>query len=36
LKIQETYIGSGRVREAVNVAKLPRGQDKEHLALIDS
>jgi putative membrane protein len=36
LKIQESYIGSGRVREAVNVAKMARGQIKEHLALIDT
>lgn len=36
LKIQETYIGSGRLREAVNVSKLARGQIKEHLTLIDT
>jgi putative membrane protein len=36
LKIQETYIGSGKVREAVNIAKLARGQIKEHLSLIDT
>lgn len=35
LKIQESYIGSGRVREAVNVAKLARGMIKEHLKLLD-
>jgi putative membrane protein len=34
LKIQETYIGSGRQREAVNVAKLARGMIKEHLTLL--
>jgi putative membrane protein len=34
LKIQETYIGSGKVREEVNVAKLARGQIKEHLTLL--
>jgi len=31
-----SHIGSGKVREAVNVAKLAPGQIKEHLALIDS
>jgi putative membrane protein len=36
LKIQETYIRSGRQREAVNVSKLARGQIKEHLALLDN
>jgi len=36
LKIQEAYVSSGRMREAVNVAKLARGQIKEHLALIDT
>jgi putative membrane protein len=36
LKIQESYIGSGAVREEVNVAKLARGQIKEHLTLIDT
>lgn len=34
LKIQETYIGAGKVREEVNVAKLARGQVKEHLTLL--
>jgi putative membrane protein len=36
LKIQEAYIGAGKVREAVNVSKLARGQIKEHLALLDN
>jgi putative membrane protein len=36
LQIQETYIRSGRQREAVNVAKLARGQIKEHLTLLDN
>lgn len=35
LNIQETYIGSGKVREEVNVAKLARGQIKEHLTLLN-
>jgi putative membrane protein len=35
LKIQETYIKSGKVREQVSVAKLARGQIKEHLTLLD-
>jgi putative membrane protein len=36
LKIQESYISSGRVREEVNVSKLARGQIKEHLTLLDT
>jgi putative membrane protein len=35
LKIQETYISSGKVREEVNVAKLARGMIKEHLTLLN-
>jgi putative membrane protein len=34
LKIQEAYIGSGKVREHVNVAKLARGHIKEHIAML--
>lgn len=36
LKIQEDYIGAGKVREAVNVSKLARGQIKEHLVLLEN
>jgi putative membrane protein len=36
LKIQENYIKAGQVREQVNVAKLARGQIKEHLTLLQS
>jgi putative membrane protein len=36
LATQEVYIKSGQVREAVNVAKLARGQIKEHLTLLDT
>jgi putative membrane protein len=35
LKIQETYLKSGSMREEVSVAKLARGQIKEHLALLE-
>jgi putative membrane protein len=35
LKIQETYLKSGTVREEISVAKLARGQIKEHLALLE-
>jgi putative membrane protein len=35
LKAQETYITSGKLREQVSVAKLARGQIKEHLTLLD-
>jgi len=35
LKIQETYIKSGKAREQISVAKLARGQVKEHLTLLD-
>jgi putative membrane protein len=34
LDIQEDYLKSGKNREHVNVAKLARGQIKEHLALL--
>ncbi|MGX7705920.1 DUF4142 domain-containing protein [Methylobacterium sp. Gmos1] len=34
LKIQEAYLGSGKDREALSVAKLARGQIREHLALL--
>jgi putative membrane protein len=34
LRIQETYLNSGRNREFVNVAKLTRGLIKEHLQLL--
>jgi putative membrane protein len=36
LKIQENYIKAGKIREQVNVAKLARGQVKEHIALLQS
>jgi putative membrane protein len=36
LTAQESYIKAGRVREEVNIAKLARGQIKEHLALLDT
>jgi putative membrane protein len=36
LKIQETYIKAGRVRENVNIAKLARGQIKEHITLLQA
>jgi putative membrane protein len=35
LDAQEDYIRAGRHREHVNVAKLARGQIKEHLAILD-
>jgi putative membrane protein len=35
LKAQETYITSGKLREQINIAKLARGQIKEHLTLLD-
>ncbi|WP_279356411.1 DUF4142 domain-containing protein [Methylobacterium indicum] len=34
LKIQETYLASGKDRENLGVAKLARGQIREHLALL--
>jgi putative membrane protein len=34
LKIQEQYVQAGRNREQVNVAKLARGQVKEHISLL--
>ncbi|WP_407529075.1 DUF4142 domain-containing protein [Methylobacterium oryzisoli] len=34
LQIQETYLGAGKDRETLAVAKLARGQIKEHLALL--
>ncbi|KMO29498.1 DUF4142 domain-containing protein [Methylobacterium aquaticum] len=34
LKIQETYLATGKDRENLSVAKLARGQIKEHLALL--
>ncbi|MBV9078945.1 MAG: DUF4142 domain-containing protein, partial [Methylobacteriaceae bacterium] len=34
LSIQEDYLKSGKNREVLNVAKLARGQIKEHLALL--
>ncbi|SFU60572.1 protein of unknown function [Methylobacterium sp. 174MFSha1.1] len=34
LKIQEAYLGSGKDREMIGVAKLARGQIREHLALL--
>jgi putative membrane protein len=36
LSAQESYIKAGKVREEVNVAKLARGQIKEHLTLLDT
>jgi putative membrane protein len=35
LKIQEDYLRSGDVQDAANVAKLARGQIKQHLTLLD-
>jgi putative membrane protein len=35
LRIQEAYLSSGKNRDQMNVAKLARGQIKEHLTLID-
>ncbi len=35
LQIQEAYLKAGKMREHVNVAKLARGQIKEHLVLLD-
>jgi len=34
LKIQEAYLASGKDREMIGVAKLARGQIREHLALL--
>ncbi|MGY2047537.1 DUF4142 domain-containing protein [Methylobacterium sp. JK268] len=34
LRIQESYLGSGKDRETLAVAKLARGQIKEHLTLL--
>jgi putative membrane protein len=34
LRIQETYLNSGRNRDFINVAKLARGMVKEHLQLL--
>jgi putative membrane protein len=36
LKVQENYIKAGNIREQINVAKLARGQVKEHLTLLQS
>jgi putative membrane protein len=35
LKVQESYLNAGRMREEVNVAKLIRGMVQEHLKLLD-
>jgi putative membrane protein len=36
LKIQESYIASGRNRDQVNIAKLARGQIMEHIDLLQT
>ena len=36
LSIQERYIRSGKMREQVNIAKLARGQIKEHIELLQN
>jgi putative membrane protein len=36
LKIQETYIDSGKNQDAVGLSKLARGQIKEHIDLIET
>lgn len=35
LKVQQTYLSTGKSREEVGIAKLARGQIKEHLTLLD-
>ena len=35
LDAQEDYIRAGRQREHVNIAKLARGQIREHLAMLE-